>query len=67
MTRKPHSLPNYDDPIEWLTPPEYYHAPLQTGDHIIPVAANGSMMTFTVKAGPNAQSIILIVRPGRRR
>ncbi|TPK94788.1 hypothetical protein FJ934_14340 [Mesorhizobium sp. B2-4-12] len=64
MMRKPHSFPNYDDPIEWLTPPEYYHAPLQTGDHIIPVAANVSRVTFRVKTGPNGPSIIVIVRRG---
>lgn len=64
MTRKPSSAPNYDDPVEWLTPPEYYHAPLRTGDHVIPVAANLSIVTFTVEAGPNGQSIIVIVGSG---
>lgn len=62
--RKPYSAPNYDDPVEWLTPPEYYHAPLRTGDHIIPVAANAETVTVTVETGPNDQSIIVIVRPG---
>jgi hypothetical protein len=65
MMRKPYSAPNYDDPVEWLTPPEYHHAPLQAGDHVIPVATNASIVTFTVEAGPNGQSIIMIVRSGR--
>jgi hypothetical protein len=64
MMRKPCPAPNYDDPVEWLTPPEYYHASLQAGDHVIPVAANMSIATFTVEAGLNGQSIIIVVRPG---
>ena len=64
MMRKPCFAPNYDDPVEWLTPPEYDHAPLQVGDHTIPIAANASIVTFTVEAGPNGQSIIVTVRPG---
>jgi len=64
MMRKPYSAPNYDDPVEWLTPPDHYHAPLQTGDHTIPVAAYAAIVTFTVKAGPNDQTITVIVRSG---
>lgn len=62
--RKPYSTPNYDDPVEWLTPPEYYHGPLRAGDHTIPVAANAAIVTFMVEAGPNSQSIIVVVRSG---
>lgn len=62
--RKPYSAPNYDDPVEWLTPPEYYHAPLRAGDHIIPVAANAATVTFTVETGPNSQWIIVVLRSG---
>lgn len=62
--RKPYSAPNYDDPVEWLTPPDYHHAPLQAVHHTIPVAASASIVTFTVKTGPNGQSIIVIVRSG---
>ena len=64
MMREPYSAPNHDDPVEWLTLPDYYHAPLRAGDHVIPVAANMSIVTFTVEAGPNGQSIIVIVRSG---
>lgn len=64
MMRKPYSAANYDDPVEWLTPPDYHHAPLQAGDHVMPVARNMSIVTFTVETGPNGQSIIVIVRPG---
>lgn len=60
MMRKPYSAPNYDDPVEWLTPPDYYHAPLRAGDHTIPVAANAAIVTFTVKAGPNGQTMITV-------
>lgn len=67
MIRNRYSAPNYDDPVEWLTPPEYYHAPLRAGDHTIPVAANVSIVTFTVEAGSNGQSIIVIVRPNSGR
>lgn len=62
--RKPYSAPNYDDPVEWLTPPDHYHAPLQVGDHTIPVAAGASIVTFTVETGPDGQSITVSVRPG---
>ncbi|MEO4001175.1 hypothetical protein [Mesorhizobium sp. CAU 1732] len=62
--RKPCSAPNYDDPVDWLTPPEYYHAPLRAGVHTIPIAANAAIMTFTVETGPNGQSIILTVWSG---
>lgn len=63
--RKPYSAPNYDDPVEWLSPPNYHHTPLQAGDHTIPVAANASIVKFTAEAGSNGQTMItVIVRSG---
>lgn len=62
--RKPYSAPNYDDPTEWLTPPEYYHAPLREGEHSVPIAANALIVTFTVNADPNCWTITMIVRTG---
>jgi len=64
MMRKPYSAPNYDDPVEWPTPPDYHHAPLQAGHHTIPVMVNAAIVTFTVEAGPRGQTITVIVRSG---
>ncbi|MGB3900122.1 MAG: hypothetical protein WA973_16415 [Mesorhizobium sp.] len=57
MMRKPYSAPNYDDPVEWLTPPEYYHAPLRAGEHTIPVAADAIIVEIWKDVGPDGESI----------
>ena len=57
----PHSTPNFDDPVEWLTRPEYYHAPLRIGVHTIPIAARMSIVTFAVEAGHNGQTVVITV------
>jgi hypothetical protein len=61
--RKPYSAPNYEDPVEYLTPPEYWHTPFEAGDHKIRMAPNMSIVRLTVDAGPKGSSIIVIVRP----
>lgn len=65
--RKPYSAPNYDDPVEWLTPPDPHHAPFQAGHHTIPVAANAMIVEIWEGVDPDGQSIqslTVIVRPG---
>lgn len=60
--RAPYSAPNYDDPVEHLSPPTYYHAPLQTGQHFVPIAGSASKLTFTLEVRPNGHSLAIIVQ-----
>ncbi len=65
--RKPYTTPSYDGPVEWLTLPEYHHAPLRAGEHTIPVAADAMIAEIWEDVGPDGQSIqslTVIVRPG---
>ncbi|MDX8518729.1 hypothetical protein [Mesorhizobium dulcispinae] len=62
MTRKSFSAPNYDDPIDWLTPPTYLHAKPQSHPHLLQIAKGARIIVFTVEAGPDDQSIVVTVR-----
>lgn len=56
--RKLYSPPNYDDPVEYLTPPTYYHAPLRGGVHVMPLMLG---MTFTLAMNRETGSLTIVV------
>ena len=56
--RKFYSPPNYDDPVEYLTPPTYYHAPLQVGVHVVPFTSD---VAFTLTMDRETGSLTVVV------
>lgn len=64
MMREAYSTRNYDDSVEWLTPPDYHHAPFRVGNHIIPVTSNASIVALKVEPDPNGLSVTVVIRPG---
>lgn len=56
--REFYSAPNYDDPVEYLTPPAYYHAPLRFGVHVIPFMPE---VTFTLTMDRETDSLTIVV------
>lgn len=56
--RKFYSPPNYDDPVEYLTPPTYYHAPLRVGVHVMPFMPD---VTFTLTMDRETGSLAVVV------
>lgn len=52
--------PNYENPVEYLTLPTYYHVPLQVGHHEIPIY--GSEVRVGISTGPDGHFLTVTIQ-----